>query len=81
MAPKSLPPKTTQQKRPAVSQHCGNGTDDPGYAVLRLQGLARLIYCASTTTIDLNPIDQEAAFFISTELRDLASRLLNESRS
>ena len=75
MASKSLPSKAAQKKAALPT------TNDPDFIALRLKGLARLIDCASTTTIDMNPIDHDAAYFISTELRDLASRLLNESRS
>lgn len=94
MASKSLPPKVTQQKRPAAlqSSHHAPNNFDPGYAALRLQGLARLVYFAASSPIDQNPLDESAAFFISSELReiaggllgpcarDMAGRLLNESR-
>jgi hypothetical protein len=78
MASKSLPPKTTQQKRPAAPQssHHAPNNADPGFAALRLQGLSRLIYFAASSSLDQNPIDESAAFFISSELREIAEGLL-----
>jgi len=77
MASKSLPPKP-MQKRPAAlqSNHHASNHSDPGYAALRLQGLARLVYFAASSSLEQNPIDESAAFFISSELREIAGGLL-----
>jgi hypothetical protein len=46
--------------------------DDPEYIGLRLRGLARLVFHASNDSANADPINQDAAFFISTELEDMA---------
>jgi hypothetical protein len=48
---------------------------DPGYIALRLRGLARLIDSAGSAEGSWEPIDGDAAFFIATELQDMADRL------
>jgi hypothetical protein len=66
MRPKRLAPKAAQKKAPEA---------DPVYIGLRLRGLARLVFCASADGHNADPIDHEAAFFISTELEEMAARL------
>jgi hypothetical protein len=58
----------------AAQKKASDGTD-PDYIGLRLRGLARLVYCASCDGANADPIDLEAAFFISTELEDMAAKL------
>ena len=48
---------------------------DPAYIGLRLEGLARLVECAADGGPDVNPINGDAAFFISSELEQIAKQL------
>lgn len=67
MSKKKISPKAAQKKDP---------NDDPAYIGLRLKGLARLVeYAANADGPGANPINGEAAFFISTELEEIAERL------
>lgn len=67
MSKAKVAPKAAKQK---VSEGA-----DPGYVGLRLRGLARLVFHASCDRDNMEPIDHEAAFFISTELEDMAAKL------
>jgi hypothetical protein len=48
---------------------------DPTYVILRLRGLARLVFHASCDEVNAEPINSDAAFFISTELEAMADTL------
>jgi hypothetical protein len=60
---------------PKVAKRKASERPDPTYVVLRLRGLARLVFHASCDGVNMEPINHEAAFFISAELEDLAAKL------
>jgi hypothetical protein len=68
MARKKVSPKPAKKKAPEAA--------DPDYIGMRLRGLARLMFCASGGNGIADPIDDEAAFFISTEMEEMAAALL-----
>jgi len=67
MSKAKVAPKAVKQK--------ASERPDLTYVSLRLRGLARLIDCAVRPGGHADPIDENAAFFISTELEDVAAKL------
>lgn len=68
MSMEKIAPKATPKKGPEAT--------DPAYIAQRLKGLARLVFHASNDCANADPIDREAAFFISTEMEAMADALV-----
>ena len=77
MSTKKIAPKAAQQKASEgdADQLYVVPCPDPVYVGLQLRGLARLVFCASNDSGNAEPIDQEAAFFISTQMEQMAVAL------
>jgi len=73
---KKVAPKAAQKKMLAAAVAAVKAQEpveaDPAYIALRLRGLARLVLCASGSNGHADPIDNEAGFFIATELEAMA---------
>ena len=76
MDKKKIAPKSAQKKAPKPPQQQATTDDDPQFIAQRLKGLARLVDCAAGCDGYADPIDQDAAFFLSTELEQIAEQLI-----
>jgi hypothetical protein len=77
MNTKKIAPKALQQKASegGAPQLYVVPCPDPLYIGQQLRGLARLVFHASNDSDNAEPIDQEAAFFISATLEQMALAL------
>lgn len=76
MDKKKIAPKAAQKKASKPLQEQATTDDDPQFIGQRLKGLARLVDCAAGCDGYADPIDQDAAFFISSELEQIAEQLI-----